>query len=158
MTYTASGFKTITHIGSAAGAAGSNRAFHGYVTVDDAAAVETSDYFLSIYARLKVGDVIMASLDIEGTPTVRTYVVATSAAGGVTIARETTAVTGDQTTIAALTDNSGGSANDTIAVITNAANAGSADVGPVADAIADLAAKVNAIRTALIASGLLAAA
>lgn len=47
--------------------------------------------------------------------------------------------------VADLTDSSGGSADDTIAAITNAANAGSADVGPTADAIADLAAKVNAL-------------
>jgi hypothetical protein len=51
--------------------------------------------------------------------------------------------------IPALTDNSGGTANDTIAAITQAANAGSADVGPTADAIADLAAKVNAILAVL---------
>lgn len=56
MAYTASGFKTITHIGSIDGAAGANRAIHAYVTVDDAATVETADYFLPIYARLKVGD------------------------------------------------------------------------------------------------------
>lgn len=47
--------------------------------------------------------------------------------------------------ITALTDSSGGSANDVIAAITNAANTGSADVGPTADAVADLAAKVNAL-------------
>lgn len=46
----------------------------------------------------------------------------------------------------ALTDNSGGSADTTIAAITNSANAGSADVGPVANAIADLAAQVNKAR------------
>ncbi len=48
-------------------------------------------------------------------------------------------------TAASLTDNSGGTGNTTIAAITNAANAGSADVGPTADAIADLAAQVNAL-------------
>ncbi len=57
-----------------------------------------------------------------------------------------TAVPAAQQSVTALTDNSGGAANDTIAVITNAANAGSADVGPTQDAIADLAAKVNALR------------
>ena len=44
-----------------------------------------------------------------------------------------------------LTDSSGGTASAVIAEITNAANAGSADVGPTADAIADLAAQVNAL-------------
>lgn len=42
-----------------------------------------------------------------------------------------------------LTDNSGGTPADTIAVITNAANAGSADVGPTQDAVASLATKMN---------------
>lgn len=56
----------------------------------------------------------------------------------------------------ALTDNSGGTANDTIALITNAANAGSADVGPTQDAIADLAAKVNALRDIVRRHGLAA--
>jgi hypothetical protein len=56
----------------------------------------------------------------------------------------------------ALTDNSGGSPDNTIAVITQAANAGSADIGPVADAIADLAAKYNALRDLLRAYGLMA--
>lgn len=59
-------------------------------------------------------------------------------------------------TIAALTDSSGGSADNTIAAITNTANAGSADVTPVANAIADLAAKVNAILTALKDAGIVA--
>jgi hypothetical protein len=57
--------------------------------------------------------------------------------------------------VTALTDSSGGTANNTIAAITQAANPGSADVGPTADAIADLAAKVNEIRTALVNHGLL---
>jgi hypothetical protein len=68
-------------------------------------------------------------------------------------------------TQAALTDSSGGSANTTIAAITNAANAGSADVGPVKDAIADLAAQLEAARvdfaalkTILDARGITAAA
>ena len=65
-------------------------------------------------------------------------------------------VVSQQTNIVSLTDNSGGAANDTIASITNAANAGSADVGPTADAIADLAAKVNGILTILSNVGLMA--
>lgn len=61
-----------------------------------------------------------------------------------------------QAAITSLTDSSGGTANDTIAAITNAANAGSADVGPTADAIADLAAKVEAILDALRGAGIIA--
>jgi len=55
--------------------------------------------------------------------------------------------------ISALSDSSGGATgNNTIAAITNGANAGSADVAPVADAIADLAAKINEILAATVAS------
>lgn len=52
---------------------------------------------------------------------------------------------------AAITDSSGGvdPANDTIAEITNAQNAGSADVLPTAAAIAQLAAKLNVLTTAV---------
>jgi len=42
----------------------------------------------------------------------------------------------------AITDSSGGTANGTIAAITGAANTGSADVGPVADGFADVAAQL----------------
>lgn len=66
------------------------------------------------------------------------------------------AAVSQQANIVSLTDNSGGTANDTIASITNAANAGSADVGPTADAIADLAAKVNGILTILNNVGIMA--
>jgi predicted RecA/RadA family phage recombinase len=45
-----------------------------------------------------------------------------------------------------LTDSSGGTASTTIAAITQAANAGSADVGPTADAIADLAAQLAKVK------------
>jgi hypothetical protein len=51
--------------------------------------------------------------------------------------------------IASLVDNSGGSASGTIAAITGTANAGSADLAPVKNAIASLAAKVDAILAAL---------
>lgn len=55
--------------------------------------------------------------------------------------------------IAALTDSSGGTPSGTIAAITNAANVGSADVGPTADAIASLATHIEAIRSALSSYG-----
>ena len=42
----------------------------------------------------------------------------------------------------AITDSSGGTANGTIAAITDATNTGSADVGPVADGFADVAAQL----------------
>lgn len=60
-----------------------------------------------------------------------------------------------QSDITSLTDSSGGTADNTVAAITEAANAGSADTAPTANAIADLTAKVNAILVALRAAGVL---
>jgi len=58
-------------------------------------------------------------------------------------------------TIVDITDSSGGTANDTISEITEAANAGSADVSPTQNAIADLAAKQQEILDALRSHGLI---
>jgi hypothetical protein len=77
MTYNAKGFKTITHIGTAdtTGAAGTNNCLHGYVSNDDAATVETANYFDTLLdpPRVKTGDLLLASLDIDGTPTIGFY-------------------------------------------------------------------------------------
>ena len=70
----------------------------------------------------------------------------TLSGGTGTLKGKTLPTLGLNAAITALTDSTGGATgNNTIAAITNSANAGSADVAPVADAIADLAAKVNAI-------------
>lgn len=58
-------------------------------------------------------------------------------------------ITSTSATVVSLTDNSGGTANDTIAAITQSANAGSADFAVTRDAIADLAGKINEIITGL---------
>ncbi len=50
-----------------------------------------------------------------------------------------------------LTDSSGGTAATTLAAITQAANAGSADVGPTADAVASLAAQLAKVKADLAA-------
>ena len=57
----------------------------------------------------------------------------------------------DITPPAEITDNSGGTdpGNDTIAEITNSANAGSADIAPTTAAVAQLAAKANVSATAI---------
>jgi hypothetical protein len=149
------GFRTIGHIGTVdRSVAGSNRNLHVYITNDDAAALETSDYFLSIYNRLKVGDVLIASIDLDGTQTVRMYVFNAVSSSGVTIARDTNAVTGDQTAIAALTENAGaiGGTNDG-----DLPDLSSPDAATNAAAIREVAAKLNALQAALVASGLLAA-
>ncbi|MGX1496885.1 hypothetical protein ACSSV1_001921 [Labrenzia sp. MBR-25] len=150
-----SGFRTIAHIGTVdASLAGSVRNIHAYITNDDAAGVETTDYFLTLYDRLKIGDVIFCSLDLDGTPTVRLYVVTASSASSVTIARETSVVTGDQTAVAALTENAGaiGGTNDG-----DLPDLSSPDAATNAAAIREVAAKLNALQAALVASGLLAA-
>jgi hypothetical protein len=68
--------------------------------------------------------------------------------GTITQTYATTSATHAARTAAALTDNGGGAAADgTIAVITNAANAGSADVAPVADAIAELSDQISKLVT-----------
>lgn len=85
MSFNAKGFKTVTHIGSVDGSAGSNRSLHAYVTNDDKAGVETGNYFDPVIARLHVGDIIMVSLDMDGTPGGCNYVVSAIADGHVTV-------------------------------------------------------------------------
>lgn len=151
MTFNPYGFKTISHIGTIDASAGSMRSLHAYVTNDDAAAVETSGYFNAYAARIMTGDQLIVSLDLDGAKTIRTYMVVNTA-NVITLVRETTAVTGDQTTIAALTDSTTGSANDTLSDVGGAFNQATLN-----NNFADVAAKINAIRTALINSGLISA-
>lgn len=56
------------------------------VTNDTAAAVEAANYFDDMAAHLNVGDHIYASLDLDGTPKGKAYMVTAIAAGVVTIA------------------------------------------------------------------------
>lgn len=87
MAFGAPGFKTLTHIGTTdASVAGSNIAQHAYVTNDAVATVETSNYFLPVYARLKKGDQIAATMVLSGSVVARWYVVTASSASTVTIA------------------------------------------------------------------------
>ena len=60
---------------------------HAYVTNDDPATIETAGYFNDYAGRLKKGDQIQASHTLGGTAGLRIYVVASVAAGVVTIAR-----------------------------------------------------------------------
>ncbi|CAN7376314.1 hypothetical protein LJR231_002263 [Phyllobacterium sp. LjRoot231] len=91
MAYNAYGFKTISHIGSVDGSAGANRSLHAYVTNDDTAAVITAGYFNSLAGRLKTGDIIMCSLDLDGTPMLRNYIVVTNTGAVVTVAAQNVA-------------------------------------------------------------------
>lgn len=56
-----------------------------YVTNDTAAAVEGAGFFNSISTQLRAGDQIDASLDLDGTPARKDYLVSAIAAGVVTI-------------------------------------------------------------------------
>lgn len=71
------------------------------------------------------------------------------------LAIPSTAVVGDQSAIVSLTDNSGGTGSDTIADITEANNAGSADRVPVENAFATVSDKIEEILGALRDSGLI---
>lgn len=83
MAFNAYGFKTISHIGTIDGSAGTMRSLHGYVTNDDAAAVAASGYFNAVANRIKTGDQVQCSLDLDGTPALRTYLL-TNTAGVIT--------------------------------------------------------------------------
>lgn len=78
--------KSLVRIAQTALAANSVTSLFFYVTNDPAATVETAGYFNDIRNRLKKGDVILVSLDLDGTSALRTYVVQSSpGTGNVTI-------------------------------------------------------------------------
>ena len=74
MAFAVIGFKTLTHIGALEAGVGSLLSAHSYVTNDAAAAVETSGYFDTIASRIKTGDQLTVSLDLDGTPALKQYV------------------------------------------------------------------------------------
>lgn len=87
MTFANTGFQDVAVMGTPDGTAGSRRQIHSYITSDAPATVETSDYFLSVYSRLKANDVLLVSY--TGTVRrLRSYIVDTSSSSGVTIKRE----------------------------------------------------------------------
>lgn len=91
MAFDVKGFRTTEHMTNPSGEAGANLNCHKYVTNDDTAAVETAAYFNSIWRRLKKGDHIDMTLDLDATVMRRNYVVTASSAAGVTIAKQNTA-------------------------------------------------------------------
>lgn len=81
-------FDALTAIaeGSRAAAGGQRNTIFHYSTNDTHAVVIGANYFDPAAAFLQVGDIIMASCDLDGTPTLRQYMVsAISGAGAVTI-------------------------------------------------------------------------
>ena len=84
MAFNPLGFKTITHIGSLAGAAGTMISKHAYITDDTAVTLETSGYFNAIQDRLPTGSQIDSTLVIAGVPVRKDYV-AVNTAGVITV-------------------------------------------------------------------------
>ncbi len=91
MAFNPQGFRTIDFIGSVDGSAGSNRKIHAYITNDDTSALQTAGYFNSIAGRVLKGDIIFASLDLDGTPMLRNYVISSNTGGVVAIAAQNVA-------------------------------------------------------------------
>lgn len=91
MAFKLEGFKRLASLGAIGTGAGSTRTFCTYHTNDDAAAVEASGYFNGLAPNdLRKGDIIMAGLDIDGTPMLKNYIVTNVTASAVTIAKQTT--------------------------------------------------------------------
>lgn len=78
MAYNKFGFKTLTDIGTLDGT-GVPKALHAYVTNDAESVVAASGYFNTIAGRINTGDLVMCSLDNDGTPEARTYVLINTA-------------------------------------------------------------------------------
>jgi hypothetical protein len=57
-----------------------------YTTVDAASVVDTTGYFNAASDMLRVGDMILANLDTDGTPAAGILLVASNAAGVVDVA------------------------------------------------------------------------
>jgi len=166
MTFALIGLKRITHVGAIGTGGGSVRSLWAYLTNDDSATVETANYFDDVISEMKKGDIIFASLDIDGTPTLRQYVV-DGVTGHVTISRDVNAVTGDQTAIPNLGGTLTGTTDGTIVDV-----AAPTDTPASADALRDdiatvmvpaintqlkeLQAKLNAVLAMLRTAGLLA--
>lgn len=88
MAFDVKGFRTVDFMFNPSGLAGANLNIHKYVTNDDRAAVETAGYFNSLSKRVKVGDHIDMTLDLDGAVMRRNYIVTGNAAGVVTIAAQ----------------------------------------------------------------------
>lgn len=127
---------------------------YGYRTVDNAAAVEADAYFdNAVGGGLNAGDVIIASLDTDGTPLTKLYHVV---AGGADVS-----LRGLGAAITALTYNLvAGTANNALAAIPLPTDTpASADalrddiaaniIPVIRDNMADLAAKIEEIRAAI---------
>lgn len=60
-----------------------------YNTNDDNAAIVTADYFLPDADRLKVNDIILANVDLDGTPNTILYRVSAHTGASITVSAAT---------------------------------------------------------------------
>lgn len=88
MSYAESGLRRMAYGGFLASAGSAPVCHHGYTTNDTLATVLGANYFDSAYARLAAGDVIFASVDMDGTPDFAILRVTASSSAGVTVADE----------------------------------------------------------------------
>nr|WP_321457233.1 hypothetical protein [uncultured Cohaesibacter sp.] len=91
MAFSLNGFKRVVSLGAIGTGSGSVKSLCTYHTNDDAASVETAGYFNDLATDLQKGDIIMAGLDIDGTPALKNYIVSAITASTVTIKAQTTA-------------------------------------------------------------------
>lgn len=80
MAFIRAGLQIIMPLGSLGGV---TRHKYGYITNDDAAAVETSGYFNAFAAFINTGDQVDVSGDIDGTPFMRSYLLTKNASTSV---------------------------------------------------------------------------
>lgn len=73
MAFSEAGLKVIANGGAIGAGAGSVKKIWDYVTNDADTVVETDGYFDA--TALNKGDKILASLDVDGTPEIKTYIV-----------------------------------------------------------------------------------
>lgn len=86
------GFKTNGTKGAVSGSGGALQS-HDFVTNNTKAQVETAGYFNPVAQFLKVGDTIFVAGDLDGTPFITSYVVASVPSGGDVTITENAAVT-----------------------------------------------------------------
>lgn len=91
MAFTKNSIRRIDFIPHMDGTAGENRSIWVYMTNDDTSAIETAGYFNSYWQSMKKGDIMFISLDLDGTPLLRSYIVAAASSSGVTITKQSVA-------------------------------------------------------------------
>ena len=161
MSFGIKGWKMVTPVGAPDSLAGTALHFFSYVTNDLLSAVAASDYFLTRYKEPKVGDVIMAVVDVDGTPDFVFLQVTAASSSTVTTQSKVSAVVGDQTGLADLTENSGAvggtSDGDLPALTGSPAGTDAAIITALIASVRELTVRSNAHNAALLASGLQAA-